>query len=525
MTTHDKEQLIRLGGQPVSGQMYTQSGSVFALIDSYDDATKSYTVVTEGSKKNPANGGGQKITGVARKTLSPGDNASLPPNTNVIVNFDLGIPIIDGLIPASARRDVVEGAPDIAPRVAGLEPEGTGASFGSPSGYYRNPSDPIGLFAGDWCQATEDGNFLAVLRGKLTKLFGGAQAQIMASGLHNLIRTVCENCDHFSSIGELRIANVNGRANLSFRAAADQMQEAGGDLENWTFHLDIGDAGKLFNMRVTSADGRVEQAQFKITPDGEVRFFGKTGFVFQTGGRWSETIGGDRVSRIDGANVKYVGRYDSTSIDGDRGASIAGSESKMVGVDETTTVNRDKMTSVGGQLSVTVSGGSVADATPANRAVEMKVLNGSYVITIGDIVAGGSPTAFASYRLYVHNGHIIIGEDPLNLASFLGGVCSVNLNTMGEGSIGLGCIVPAAGAYEDKDSATQFNTPTDSAMLYNKWLLFAEALIGALDSHTHQTAWGPSLPAEVPTGTVKGFDAILSALLTPVKSLRVRMGA
>lgn len=522
-TEHEK--LIRLGGQPVSGQVYPQSGSVLGLIDSYDDATKSYTVITEGSKRNPKDQGNRRIPGVPRKTQDPGDNAVLPSNTNVIINYDLGFPIIDGVIPATARRDVVENAPDIAPRVAGLDPEDSTATFGSPAAYYRNPSDPVGLFTGDWCQASDDGNFIAVLRGKLTKMFGSEQAQIMVSGLHNLVRTVCENYDHFSSIGELRIANVNGRANLSFRGAADQLQEAGGDLENWTFHLDIGDRGKIFNMRVTSADGRVEQAQFKITPDGEVRFFGKTGFVFQTGGRWSETIGGDRVIRVDGGSKKYIKKSDVTTIEGSRSASIAESELRTVGVDETTSINRNQVTSVGGQLSMTVSGGSVAEADPTNKAVEMKILNGSYEIIIGDITAGASPTAFASYRLYVNNGHIILGEDPLNLASILGGVCSVNFNTLGNDTIGLGCIVPTAGAYGNKGSATQFNPPTDSAMLYAKWLAFAKALILALDSHIHQTAWGPSLPAEVPPGTSKGFDATLSSLTTPVKSLRVMMGA
>lgn len=521
---YNQDKTLRLGGQAVSGNIYPSSGSVFGLINAYDDATKSYTVTTKGSKRNPHERGGSKLVGVPRKTLDPGDNAVLPANTDVIISYALGIPIIDGIIPAAARRSVVDSSPDIAPRVAGLDSEDTQATFGQSTGYFRTPSDPIGMFTGDWCRASEDGNFIAVLRGKLVKMFGGEQAQIMASGLHNLVRTVCENYQHFSSLGELRIENIGGRANLSFRGAADQLNEAGGSLENWTFHLDIGDKGELFNMRITSADGRIEQAQFKITPDGEVRFFGKTGFIFQTAGRYTETIGKDKVIQISGSKRESVKGSILTKVAGTKDTKIAESETTTVGVDSTTTINRNKMLSIGGQLSATISGGSVLDAAPSNNAVEMKVLNGSYVLTVGDLLAGASPTAFASYRLFVHNGHIILGEDPLNLSSLLGGVCSINLNTLGADTIGLGCIVPTAGKYGIMP-ATSYNPPTDSAMLYTKWMAYTEALITALDSHIHQTAWGPTLPAEVPPGTTQGFNAILSSLLTPIKSLRIMIGA
>jgi len=521
----DYQRLLRLSGVAASGNIYPRSGSVLGIVDSYDDATKTYVVITQGSKLDPADRGRRKHEGVPRMTQEPGDNSVLPADTNVVIDYSLGIPVIKGVIAASASKYITDGAPDIAPRVAGRDPADTSSSFGPQSGYYRSPSDPVGLFTGDWCRASPDGNFIAALRGKLCKVFGNEQAQVIVSGLHNLVRTVCENYQHFSSFGELRIENNNGRVNLSFRGAADQLNESGGDLENWTFHLDIGDKGQLFNMRITSADGRIEQAQFKITPDGEVRLFGKTGFVFQTPGRKSETIGGDSVTRITGGRRMLVEQTETKQVRGSRATTVNESDYEVVGNDQSVSINRNQTLSVGGQFTGQVSGGSPLEAKPTNVAYNMRVLNGSYQLIIGDILSGANPLAYASYHLFVNNGHVIIGEDPQHPASGLGGVCSVNLNTLSPGSIGLGCIVPSAGPFLGNGPAANFNPQTDSAMLYNKWLAFANTLIQLLDSHIHQTAWGPSLPAEVPPGTQQGFKAALSGLTAPVKSIRVFIGA
>lgn len=514
-----KEKEPRKGELPLSGGMYPHGAKVFGTIVAYDDDSRTYTVITTGSKVDPEVRGGKRLPGVPRKQTDPGDNLVLGQNTPVIIDFGLGFAIIDGVLPATAVRAVVERGPDIAPKISGKAEVNTAVDSGGGDAYYRSPGDARGLIADDWVRASDDGNFLGILKGKVNKFYASEQAQIIAFGLSNAVRIVCENYENFSGFGVTRIENVQGRVNLSVRGAADQLNESGGALENWTFHLDVGATGNLFDMRITSADGKKLQAQVKIHPDGKMRLYSRKSLTLENAGNRKNVVGGDLVYQVTGSSRLSVGGSESKKVSGSVSQQISETLTQNIGNDHLHTINRNHVVNVGGQRNEIITGGPALSATPANNAYDVKVLNGSYVINIGDKLSGANPAAFASYRVFVNNGHVLLGENPDFPAVSQGGTCSVNFNTLGTQSIGLGCIVPAAGRYSAN------NPPTDSAMMYSKWLALFNKLLTMLDAHTHITAWGPSGPSEYPIGTLGAFNTQLGPMTTPVKSIRVMIGA
>ena len=508
---------VQRGAAALAPQLYPYRKE-FASIQSYDSESNSYVVLTQGAQGITGSSGGRTLKGVPRKIQEPSDKSVLPNSTTVIIDFDTGIPIIDGVVPINATRQITDSVPNTAPDMGGLR--GAGESTDYKGAYYRQPDDPVNTFSGDWCRASPDGNFIAALRGKINKIFGSERSQIVVSGLHNLIRTVCENYEHFSSFGDLTIYNRNGRCNLKFVGAADQLNESGGQEQNWTFHLDIGDEGKLFRMRVTSADGRANNAEFTISPDGLVQFFGKTGWIQETAGTLKQTVGGDLVRSVQGGDRKIVDLPASHIYGSDFSQDVAENLSSNVGNNKTNSVGGTHVNLVSKQKVESITGGSFLEAKPTNIAYDVNVINGSYEINIGDKRKLANPAALAGYRVYAYNGAVVLGENPLLPAVATGGLVSVSLNTFGLDSIGLGCKLPPHNSPADAS-----NPATDWGMMFLKWQAWAQALIKLLDSHIHLSAWGPTLPAQVPPGTNLGFSAALSGLIMPVKSLRVRIGA
>ena len=500
---------IRSGHFPVSGEMYP-SGKAFGSILEYDVVTGTYKVQTEGNKRDMSDRG-KMLTGVPRKQSHPGEHVVLDPATAVIVDFSLGFPYIDGVLPKDAIA--YSRTPDTAPDFTSLD-AGEGATPKEEAGAFRDTMSPKGMLPGDHGVVGPDGNYMATLRGKINKIYSSEQAQIITMGLQNLIRVVCENYEQMSSFGVFKIENKNGRSSLSFRGAADQLYESGGSQEYWTFRLDVGDEGRLFSMRITSPDNSKTYAEIKITPDGYVEIFGEKGVNIAGGGERRETVGGDVIRKIQGGKRETIGRNKETSVTGDHTLSVQNVEKHTIGLDHKTTVGRNQQTTVSGQKNETIMGGMPTDALPTNDAVQVRCVNGSYKIQVGNPLDAAVPTAFPGYKIYVYNGGIILGEDPMQPAAV---TATVSLNSLKPNSIGLGCIVP--GPYPEG----ALNPPTDYAMLYSKWLTLFNTMLTLLDSHTHTTTWGPSGPAMAPAPG--GFNTALAPLTAAVKSLRVMMGA
>jgi len=492
---------VMFGQAPFSGELIYPRGRVLAYIVAYNDNTKTYTVRHRG----------RNIPDIPRKLTHSGDQHVLSADTRVLVDFDLGVPYIDGVLPQTAANSSTYSlAPDFG-AASGLssDPPSTG-------GTYRTTYSPKGMLPGDQVLAGDDGNYIAALRGKISTLHGSERAQVIASGLHDLVRVVCENYEHFSSFGNLEIQNKDGRSSLSFRGGSDQASQTGGELEAWTFRLDIGDAGNLFDMRVTSPDNSKTYARIKISADGFLEIFGELSRADSTAGDRYTTTGGAHYQRTHGNIKDEIQGMVTRNVQGASSESIGSSRTANIGMDDVASINRNEIKNIGGQQIVTVMGGIPLDAKPTNKALDVRVVNGSYVIEIGNPKDGGMPSAMSGFKVYTHNGAIILGENPMLPAS----QCTVNLNTLKPNSIGLGCIVP--GPWPE----ASMNPPTGSAMVYEKWLILFNMLITALDTHQHVATYGggPTL-STLPGTPGTYFKAMTSSLTAAVKSLKVKIGA
>lgn len=484
---------------------YMPTGKAFGSILEYDESSDTYTVSTEGNKR-VAGDSGRRIPGIPRKKSYPGEHVVLSASTAVIVDFTLGFPYIDGVLDKDAVARLE--APDVAPDFTAMD-VGEGSTPTGTSGTFRSAMTPKGMLPGDVCLVNPDGSYLATKRGKFAQLYGSENAQVMCLGQHNLVRTICENFEHFSSFGELKIENKNGRHTLSLRGSADQLNEKGQP----TFHLDIGDEGRIFSMKVTSPDASKTYAEIKISPDGYVEIFGEKGVNITGAGERRENIGGNVVRRIQGEKREWIGNNKTLNVAGDVTQAVQNVATTTVGVDSNKTIGRHDLKSVGGQQNITILGGTPADALPTNNAAELRCVNGSYVIMVGNPKDSAIPSAIPGYKVYVYNGAVILGSDPKQP----GVVSTVSLNSLKPDSIGLGCVAP--GPYAE----AALNPPTDWAMLFLKWQTLMTQLITLLDSHTHTTTWGPSGPAMAPA--LAGFNTTVTPLMAAVKSLRVVMGA
>lgn len=508
-TPGDDPRIVRFGAFPMAGNLYPR-GKTLGTIQAYNDATKTYTVQAEGCSGDPKDKG-KALPDVPRKLSHPGDQVVLANGTYVIIEYGLGFPYIDGVLPKSPSSG---NAPSVAPNFGSVA--GSGATTPTTGGSYRTSTDPQGMLPGDQVLAGEDGNYVAALRGKLSVLHGSERAQVLVSGLHDLVRVICENYEHFSSFGNLEIKNKDGRSSLSYRGGADQASQSGGELEAWTFRLDIGDAGNIFDMRVTSPDNSKTYARLKMSADGFLEIFGELARADSTAGDRYTTTGGTHYQRTSGSVRDNISGGIVKDVKGSSSESVAGSRKANVGMDDVASINRNEIKNIGAQQLMTIMGGIPTDALPTNKAADIRVVNGSYVIEIGSPKDGGIPSAMSAFKVFVHNGAIIIGENPLLPAS----KCSVNLNTLQPSSIGLGCIVP--GPWPE----ATMNPPTGSAMVYEKWLILFNALVTALDTHQHVATYGGGPTLSTLPGTPGAyFQGITSSLTAAVKSLKVKIGA
>jgi hypothetical protein len=502
-----------LGEQPMRSNLYGPGGKVLAEVQKYDPKSDTYLLVTRGLGGEQKQAGGRRLPGVPRRVEDPGTIAPLENGTVVVVDMSLGFPYIDGVLNINASSEKRERAPK-PPSLAGAEGSTVTeamVSSGMP-GYYKNVYTPEDVVPGDHVRMSPDGNYIAVLRGKENRMFGSEKAQISVIGLNDLVRIICEDYEQFNGFGTFKVSNAEGRGNVEIRGGADQLTESGGEEEQWTFHVDVGDQGELFDMRVTTPEGKT-LSQFKLTPDGQIKLMAVKGIelINADGAPRSEEIGGDYYRRVGGSTKDRIAGSSTTIIEGEKVTRSSETEKKVIGNDQVKTINRNKIGQVGGNVNETVTGGDPLTANPTNKAVDIGVLNGSYFLEMGNPTAGANPAALAGYNVFVNNGAITFGENPSPLAP-PASLAHVNLNTLQPNSVALGGTVGPG-----PTMAVQH------AMLFEPWSAMMATMIGLLDSHTHATAWGPSGPAMAPAPG--GFASALSSVVPNISSIRVLIGA
>jgi hypothetical protein len=508
--TNDDRRALAMGEFPIRPPSNIKIKEELAEVMDYTQESNSYVVVTRGAGGEVDQPGGKTLKGVPRKLENPGMASSLPIGTVVVIDYGLGFPYISGVLPIDLTREKVQGI---------NKPKGISDQNSSPTsnptipadasaktgvGFYSQPGAPQDLLPGDQVMFHRDGNRMGSLGGNYNVMDAGGntKAKVETLGKHNLVRTTCENYEHFSGFGTFSVYNAEGRCGIQYRGAVDQLNESGGDDELWTFKLDVGETGEYFTMEICGSDGGT-QAKWNISPNGRVTFLATDGLDLINGSDTPshEEHGGDVFKRMLGTLYRIVEGGDIESIAGVRDVTVGENDLKVVGNNDTTMVNNSQTINVGGNRRETITGGFPLSAKPSNVAVTQTVLNGSYVLDIGNPKLGASPVAKAGYSLFVHTGDIIIGENPAQPAA----LATVSLNTLKPDSIALGgttkTSVYHAALYEQLDT----------------WL--SEFLI-LFDNHTHNY----TLPSGVTLVPTIPIGAHLTPKIQLLKSLRVKIG-
>lgn len=324
----------------------------------------------------------------------------------VVVSWDLGFPAIVGVISivgppqeaiAATSLTSVEGVGDNNP----LQPTDGGNN-------YKPASAPNDMTAGDRAIVGDLGNALAVLMGGITQM-GAPTAMVRSLGAAGLLQTIAQRMISVSDFGQWSVENDQGRTSFILRAGANQSTQTGLDEQHWTIRLDLGASGDLFNFQITDPVGK---SLFKmyVGADGRTQIYGDAGVDISSGPNGdNETLhdtAGDRTAN--------VGGDDALAITGDRDVSVGGAvtenvttdKTAAIGNDETRFVNKDQTINIGGKRTDIVVGGPAEDAKPGINAIETHVVNGGWLIDIGNPDDGASISAQAAFKLRTSLGNI-----------------------------------------------------------------------------------------------------------------------
>lgn len=349
---------------------------------------------------------GRPLKDVPQIRPNANDFEHLKVGTTVVVSYDLGFPVIDGVINIPGPpQDVIQ-----APTITGVDGIGDDNPLQPTDGSsnYKPPTAPSDMTQGDWAKVGALGNHVAVLEGGISSL-GSPSALFRSLGLIGLAQLIAKTTQTVTDFGEWKVVNDGGRTSFILRAGANQTTQTGLDEGHWTIRLDLGASGDLFDFRITDPVGKV---LFRIHAgsDGRAQFYGDAGIDISSGpngdkvqhadilGDRSANVGGNDTAAIDGNRTLTVGKALTENIATDRQAAVGNDDSQFI--------NKDRTVSVGGNQTRIVAGGTTQDAKPGNVAYSCKVLNGGYMIDIGNPADGANISARAGYSLRTSLGDI-----------------------------------------------------------------------------------------------------------------------
>lgn len=434
---------------------------------------------------------GRPLQGVPRKRTSPGDLAILPVGTTVIVRFDLSFPYIDGVLELPANEPTNLGIPATA---------GSAASAGTLSqnyatGTYRMSGEPADLIAGDNLVGNRAGARVGVFEGGMAVFAASVLSQIRAHSLRNLIEIISRNYRHVTDMGEFKIENRDGRVNMSFRGASDQLGESGPDEEHWTINMDLGSVGDLFNFELTTPEGQT-LFKFHVDSDGRCTIFGLDGVILQSGARNGEAAvteqGGDATNIVRGMRTTETGGAAHDTVEGDRVVTTDGNHTEVCGNDHLDTASRDNSIAAGRDVFLA-----------ASKAMNIAALDGDLKTTVGQ-----TATPRGAYSVETLRGRILLkslqGGDIL-LETQRGTAKTtarkIQLNATGNDSVVLGgeALVAHLARFEQLE-------------------ILVNAMFTHFDTHTHVASGSTT---STPSASMR---AAVGRLVRAIKSTRVGVG-
>jgi hypothetical protein len=502
----DDKELRKLarGELPLSSN-FPEHTKELGEVMAYSKSHNSYTVKSRGVAGSARQPAGRLLNDIPKKSDNPGATDALPVGTTVIIEWGLGFPYIDGVLPVNTSRAIVESTIGEDPN-AGAVTDNTVQEAGA---YYRTAGMPQDVIPGDQGLRSPDGNTIGAGRGghNYMKSGGKAKAAVETFGTDtdDKVKISGQDFDMFTDFGVLNCYNEDGRCGLKFRAAADQLNQSGGAEEQWTFKLDIGDEGNFFKLEVCSMDGATKSL-FHITSGGQVTVMATDGLHLVDGGKTMshQTYAASLLRKISENLTEVVEGKVIQNYTKDRKTTISEGDQKIVGSDNLS-VNANQNVTVGGNRVETITGGSIVSAMPSNVAVQTNVLNGSYILELGNPKMGASPAAMAGITLAVNAGDVTLGQNPSPLAT-PAAKATVNLNTLLPNSVGLGC----------STNILAKNPGLFHAVMYEPLEMVLKFMAALFDSHIHFPPIGgkPLLPM-IPT---------MDPLLRMMMSMRVVIG-
>jgi hypothetical protein len=350
---------------------------------------------------------GRKLKDVPQLRPGASDYEHLKTGTVVVVSYDLGFtPIIIGTL--NLPGDVE--SPAAPTDIIGVANVGSDNPIQPTQGShnFRPASAPTDLTQGDWARTGSLGNFFALLEGGVTAM-GAPTAQVRSLALAGLLQFIGQRVHTITDFGEWKTTNDQGRTSFTLRAGSNQATQTGLDEQHWTFNLDMGALGDLFRFEIVTPNGAT-LFRLYVGPDGRTQLFGAGGLDLSSGSAGDSeqvhTIEGDEITTVGGDSSKEVDGDTSLNIKGAYVENVAMDRTGAVGNDASNIVNRNETNNIGGQLTEVIAGGDPTLATPGNVAVSTTLLNGGWVVDIGNPSKGANISAQAAFNLKTSLGDI-----------------------------------------------------------------------------------------------------------------------
>jgi len=327
---------------------------------------------------------GPILDGVPRIKAFPGDMALLQIGQPVRVDWSLGAPYIDGLLPLETARpanDQPEGITDVSGH-GGQDPV-LDRNMGRTG---RAAGEPNDILPGDQAFIGPDGAAVGALQGRVALLRGSNLAKIVAHGATDQVDIFAGLLRLITWMGESRYTNDEGKTSFTWKGGADQLTQTGPDEEKYTIHFDAGHSGNLLRLEVTTPDGQ-PLFRFHVDPSGRCELFARGGLNQHSGSDSSQLhplrFFGQRVVEVEGTDSERIAGEATRTFQAGLSSSVSTNRNAIVGQDENLTINRNRNVQVGGLENHVVHGPLNQTITSGNYNLEIQGTNDFHATQIG----------------------------------------------------------------------------------------------------------------------------------------------
>lgn len=364
---------------------------------------------------------------------------------------------------------------------------------------------PQDVQPGDRVQMGNQGQKIGILEGGVAVLSATPFAGVRAFQKSDTLQLFGRNTQLETGFGTLRFWDVAGKRGVDLVGGFDQKTESGTGRENWTVRMALGpNAQGMYDFGLYDRTGDPLFTQ-SIDTEGNHTVNQAGGFVRQLGGLLAENIAKGRSIQVqDGDDSLSVAGAWTRTVGGEASLASSGKMSLLSSSDLFSSARRDHVASVGRNATWNISGDPI-QGTPASKALNINVSNGSVLMDVGNPVNLDLQKTKSGITLQTWLGDI-------TLQSMMTG--KVIVNTTLPGSVLLGANAGVA---------------PYSAVIYEQLQTFLTTLISTvmayLDTHTHGSV-APSIapPTTPPIVPSTAMLAPLLAQMTLFKSLKVSLG-